>query len=220
MVIKFLAFLLIIFSLNNYIPNMGKDLFKEKGIIAQSGYDNYIQRLTDIKDKVWISSLTTQSYINNHRLSAVRASTLVPWFYDAYKDDILSDLSKNKPKLIIFEKDSDVWGHIYSEFAPELYSYINQHYKALNENDPVEKNIYVPKEQYEKISKELWPGAASLKEGTLVSNQTRIYLIENGTKRYIVSPEIFNRNGFKWDEVIEVDDETINTIKTGSPLDK
>ncbi|MNC35290.1 hypothetical protein D3C75_837690 [compost metagenome] len=133
---------------------------------------------------------------------------------------MLEDLSTNKPKLIIFERDSDVWGHVYSSFAPELYTYINQHYTALNENDSIERNIYIRSEDYQKVIKDIWPGDPSLKEGDLISNQNKIYRIENGMKRYITNPEVFEKHGFKSEGIIQIDDETILKIRNGAPIDK
>ncbi|MEK5435098.1 MULTISPECIES: hypothetical protein [Paenibacillus] len=217
--IKVLVFLIFLVSFNSYIPNAGINLFKGKGVLAQNiYYDSYIQELTNEDDSVWITSLTPQSYINNHRKPSSRTTTLVPWFYDAYKTVMINDLKENKPELIIFEKDNEVWGHVYSEFAPTILEYINQYYNCLNEYDSVEKNIYVKKERYKEISEKLWPEASQLEEGKLVSNQSRIFLIENGLKRHIASPEIFNEKGYDWNSIIPINDETISKIKTGPEI--
>ncbi len=216
---KVLVFLLFLVSINSYIPNAGLNIFKGKGILAQNiYYDSYIQELTNENDPVWITNLTTQSYINNHRKPASRVSTLVPWFYDAYKTEMLNDLERNKPKLIIFEKDNEVWGHVYSEFAPAILEYINNYYQCLNEYDSTEKNIYVKKENYKAISEKLWPETAKLEEGKLVSNQSRIFLIEKGLKRHIASPDVFSEKGYDWNSIVPVNDETISKIKTGPEI--
>ncbi|QSF44670.1 hypothetical protein [Paenibacillus tianjinensis] len=218
-IIKVLVFLVFLVSFNSYIPNAGMNLTKGKGMLAQNiYYDSYIQKLTNKDDLIWITNLTTQSYINNHRRPAVRVATLVPWFYDAYKTEMLEDLKRNKPKLIIFEKDNEVWGHVYSQFAPEIFEYINENYIALNENDSTEKNIYVEKENYNEISAQLWPGVSQLNDGDLVSNQSRIFLIEDGLKRHISSPDVFNSKGYNWNAIKEIDDDTISKIKTGPEI--
>lgn len=38
-------------------------------------------------------------------------------------------------------------------------------------------------------------------DGTLVSDGYRIFIIDNGTKRHILGPEIFHINGFTWNQV-------------------
>lgn len=217
--IKVLTFLIFLISLNSYIPNAGLNIFKDKGLLAQNiYYDSYIQRLTTKNDNIWITSLTTQTYINNHRKPASRVTTLVPWFYDAYKIEMLNDLEKNKPKLIIFEKDNEVWGHVYADFAPAVLDFLIKYYEPLNEYDSIEKNIYVKKEEYKEISEELWPKADLLKEGMLVSNKSLIFIIENGLKRHIASPDVFDEKGYNWSSIIPIDDEIISRIKTGPEI--
>jgi len=46
----------------------------------------------------------------------------------------------------------------------------------------------------------------------------KIYLIEQGERRWIPSPEIFESGGFRWENVIQIADKIINRIKEGSNL--
>ncbi|MDD3285002.1 MAG: hypothetical protein PHZ07_05400 [Patescibacteria group bacterium] len=56
-----------------------------------------------------------------------------------------------------------------------------------------------------------------LKDGTLVKfyNKTDVYVISEGKKRAIISGEIFESLGYKWSDVITVDDDVLNLHITG-----
>lgn len=217
--IKILTILLFIFSINSYLPNAGANILKSKGAMAQYYYDDYIQKLSNESDKIWISSLASQSYIQNHRKPAVRAFTLLPWFLDAWKDEILYDLKANRPKVIIFERDSDVWGYKYSEFGKVIFDYILSEYICLNEYDSTERNVYIRKDYYPTAKRILWPNSTQVEEGKLLSDGTKIYKIENGQKRWISSTEAFQKRGFKWDEVDYSEVKYLQKIMSGPPID-
>ncbi len=46
----------------------------------------------------------------------------------------------------------------------------------------------------------------------------RVFYLEKGRKRPVMSPKIFNRRGFRWDDVRQINDEIIKKIPTGIPL--
>lgn len=46
----------------------------------------------------------------------------------------------------------------------------------------------------------------------------RVFYIENGKKRPIMSPRIFNAYGFNWNDVTQINDEIIKKIPTGIPM--
>ena len=45
---------------------------------------------------------------------------------------------------------------------------------------------------------------------------TRIYLLEGDTKRWIVSADAFNRRGFNWDDVVVINSVEFNAFRTGA----
>jgi hypothetical protein len=61
---------------------------------------------------------------------------------------------------------------------------------------------------------------APFPEGTLIrlKGTARTYVIQGGRKCYIPDPETFNTRGYKWDQVIEVDQTALNFIITGIPI--
>ncbi|MGF7049237.1 hypothetical protein J2T13_003747 [Paenibacillus sp. DS2015] len=217
--LKICIFLLVICSLNSYLPNVGSNLTKPKGTMAAYYYDDYINKLTKKSDKIWISNLSPQTYINTNRMPALRTYILVPWFMDAFKNEIMEDIIITRPKLVIFEKESDVWGHKYSIFAKDILDYLNVEYKPLNENDNIERNIYIRNDFYKEANEILWPNSTGVENGMLVTNGINIYLIEDNTKRHITTPEVFERLGYDWSKVVEKDDESLKLVKTGAPIE-
>jgi hypothetical protein len=217
--LKLVTFVFFLFAVNGYLPKMGINLLKPSGLITSSPYDKYTQELTTVNDKVWYSQIYPQSYLHNHREPASRAYTIVPWFADAYSELVISDLKKSNPKMITFEKNNEVWGHKYSDFAAQIFEYIKANYTILNEADPIESNIYILNDYYLDATKKLWPGVSGITDGMLISDSVNVYLIENGLKRHIVNTEVFESNGFEWGAVKKMDESIVSKIKTGKLID-
>jgi len=61
---------------------------------------------------------------------------------------------------------------------------------------------------------------APFPEGTLIrlKGTTRTHVIQGGRKCYIPDPETFHARGYKWDQVKEVDQATLDSILTGIPI--
>lgn len=218
-VMRICVFLLMILSLNNYAPNAGTNFTKPNGIIAQSPYDYYIKKLTEPNEKIWITSLSPQTYINTNRDPAMRAYIVVPWYVDAFKKEIMDDLINKRPRLIIFEKDSDVWGYKYSDFAKDILDFLNAEYKPLNPNVDYEKNIYIRNDYFEEANVKLTSHVEGIDNGMLVTNGVNVYLIESDTKRYITNPDVFERLGYDWKDVVTVDVDKLEKVRSGAPLD-
>ena len=66
-------------------------------------------------------------------------------------------------------------------------------------------------------SKEL---IGSLPDGSLIRLQgkTQTYVIQEGRKCYIPDPETFQSRGYSWNQVIEVDQGTFDSVLTGIPI--
>jgi hypothetical protein len=153
--------LLFIVAFINYLPYSFQNFNKPIGYMSSSPYDPYIQRITGKDDKIWITGFYTQAYIHNFRQPASRITQVHPWFVDAYNNNIISDLENNKPILIIFNPDADIWGYKYANFASQIYSYIKSNYTILNPHDPVAKNIYILNSDYNYAAKQMWPGGST-----------------------------------------------------------
>lgn len=61
---------------------------------------------------------------------------------------------------------------------------------------------------------------SSFPEGTLIKlkDKTQTYVIRGGRKCYIPDPDTFHTMGYRWDQVMEVDQATLDSILTGIPI--
>lgn len=61
----------------------------------------------------------------------------------------------------------------------------------------------------------------NLVDGSLVRgyNQTRVYFIQNQTKRYITSPAVFSGNGWSWSQIRNVNPEVLAKYPEGAVID-
>ena len=48
---------------------------------------------------------------------------------------------------------------------------------------------------------------------------TRVYLVETGALRWVPDLEVFTRHGLRWEDVVTIPDEDLNSIPLGLPLD-
>lgn len=60
-------------------------------------------------------------------------------------------------------------------------------------------------------------------EGKLITGATgkdggKVYLVENGKKRWISSPDVFQELGFKGENICQISDEELNAIPTGETI--
>lgn len=221
--IQIMTFLLFLISFNNYIPFVGDNLLSQKGTITSGPLDRYIQTLTDPKDTIWISYDDPIAYIKNHREPGSSVYILFPWFSEVFSDEVINDLKKNKTKLVTYDPESDIWGRKYKDFATEVYSFIQQNYTALNQDDPVEKNIYILNEYYDEALSKLWVDIDKfgLKNGMLVTDaSSKVYLIESDTKRYITNPDVFAKRKFKGEDIKKIEDGILPRIRTGKQIDQ
>lgn len=62
--------------------------------------------------------------------------------------------------------------------------------------------------------------AVELREGELVKGETdRVYVIQDGKRRWVPSIEIFNAHGFAWERVRTVAERDIRRLPEGQPLE-
>ena len=113
---------------------------------AATPYDDWVRRHTVAGDTIWQSELIPQLYLNTERMPASRVIDLVPWFYQAYRDQLLLDLQNKKPKVVILNPLQNVWGHYTRNYAPELVQFVSTHYETPKAESRPPKNLWVRKE--------------------------------------------------------------------------
>lgn len=118
------------------------DLFSLEAFFS-TPYDKEVKALTKPGDMIWSAGVDGYVYINNRCRPAGRFSGLVPWFAEDYMDEIIADLERHKPKVVIFPADGMVWGHALKDYGANINHYIQARYHPLDVNVPVKKDIYV-----------------------------------------------------------------------------
>lgn len=93
-----------------------------------------IQKITSADERIHITTLSTELYINANRLPLLSAPSSVPWMYEMFKEKELDTLKEAKPRVIIFQPDWNVWGFNILDYAPELVSYIDENYSKSGGN--------------------------------------------------------------------------------------
>lgn len=60
-----------------------------------------------------------------------------------------------------------------------------------------------------------------ISDGSLIKTlgDEKVYVIENGQKRWIANPETFSSRGYKWEEIVTISVEEIENFKEGEKLD-
>lgn len=106
-------------------------------------YDKELKALTKPGDMIWSAGVNAYVYINSRCRPAGRIWGLVPWFAEGYLDEILADLERYKPKVIIFPSHGKVWGHALKDFGADIQRYIQARYHPLDANMPVKEDIYL-----------------------------------------------------------------------------
>ncbi len=105
-------------------------------------YTNVL-KITNKGDYVYSYNLDTPFYVNTGRKSPSSVTTLVPWFASLFEEQIIKELDANRPKVIIYNPDGDVWGYVYHDFAKELDSYIKRNYTYSSQMSLWVRNDYV-----------------------------------------------------------------------------
>jgi hypothetical protein len=92
-------------------------------------YEDYIEKITTQSEKIYIQNMDhLYLYMNANRLPASHRTAIVPWFADLYEEQVVSDLSLIRPKLIIYDPKATVWGYVNEQFAPAVDRFILQNY--------------------------------------------------------------------------------------------
>ena len=158
-----------------------RNIFQDNRI----NYNNYdlVYKLTKENNYVYFDNLDTCGYVNTGIKSASKITTLVPWFQEKYEKDVIKDLRKNKPIVIFFNPNSDIWGYEYGTFSKKLYNYIKENYIYFSKYD-----FWVLKEKEnfaEKVSGDMIPEYTN----TLYGSVKDIAVVDN-----LAFEEVFKSN--------------------------
>jgi hypothetical protein len=91
---------------------------------------HYIQKYSAPSDKLFASPLDPSIYLDSKRLPATKFYGYVPWQVEPYGQEIIKDLQKNSPKILVVDMGTVVWGYKFSDYAGDLISnFISKEYK-------------------------------------------------------------------------------------------
>jgi hypothetical protein len=93
-----------------------------------------IQKITQADERIHVTTLSSELYINANRLPLLSAPSSVPWMYEMFKEKELDTLKAEKPRVIIFMPDWNVWGYSILDYAPELVAYVEENYSTTSGN--------------------------------------------------------------------------------------
>jgi hypothetical protein len=104
---------------------------------------SYVFKITNKGDYVYSYNLDTPFYVDSGRKSPSPMTTFTPWFASLYEKSIIQELGTNRPKVIIYNPNGDVWGYVYHDFAKDLDSYIKRNYTYSSQMSLWVRNDYV-----------------------------------------------------------------------------
>ncbi len=100
--------------------------------------DYYVQKYVPAGGYAYPASLDSSIFFNNDvRPPSRMGGGLVPWFAEAFMPDLIADLEKNRPNVVIYNPGDDVWGHKYSEFSKPLEALLARDYVYYPYSDAV-----------------------------------------------------------------------------------
>lgn len=124
----YLIVFIIFFTL--YAPNLKRlsEPLLDVNVITDSSDFVTVKRITEKENDVYYLNLMLENYINTDRLPATRAMTIFPWFQDMFEEELLTDLEKNKPRIIAYTPTDNVWGYTYQDYLELIDPYIKENY--------------------------------------------------------------------------------------------
>ena len=90
-----------------------------------------INQLADENEKIYECILNPWFYFATDTLP-VTTSAVCPWIYEAYHDDIMSDLKRERPRIVVYDENFDVWGNRFGDFAADMCEYFEENYTLLD----------------------------------------------------------------------------------------
>ena len=112
-----------------------------------SPYDAIIQTLTRPGEKIWVAPLDPALYFRNNREPASRYTFYLPWQAQSknINQEIINDLQRNRPALVIFDRDADTIHNGVSSikiYGVAVDQYMSMNYIRVDPGDPILKNVY------------------------------------------------------------------------------
>ena len=118
-----------------YLKDFKKSLFLVQQPISQT--ESKVVDLTSEGEKIFIDAYTCDSIylLYKNRFPVNRVSYILPWYMDWFEEDAITDLSSDKPRIVVWNTEREAWG--IKLYAEELESYIEEYYVKSIEDDTI-----------------------------------------------------------------------------------
>ena len=131
----FTIFSIVVLSL---APSYGKVIghIKEfKYAFSLPSKNDFIEKYVPAGGYIFTSNAELGLYFDNNVKAATRVGMLMPWYWDAFAQAILDDLEKNKPNIIFYHPDENIWGYKINEHCKPFVDYLIKNYINLPYSD-------------------------------------------------------------------------------------
>jgi hypothetical protein len=128
---------------------------------VQVTFASVVDAATAPGDRLWAAPFEPYLYLKANRLPVSPYWYYHPWMSDSPEvtDGILRDLQAAPPPLIIFQADKDIpWDFPLPtprEYGARVFAFITSGYAALDEQDPVLRDVFVRRDRMDAVRAEL-----------------------------------------------------------------
>lgn len=91
----------------------------------------WIQKLTEEDEPVLLTTVEPQILVEADRVP-YKTGVSVPWMYEAFEEEELSNLLEYAPRVAVYQPDYSVWEYPLREYAPEVWSFMEANYTTLD----------------------------------------------------------------------------------------
>ncbi len=142
----FSIFSIFIYNFESYKNN-------EVEVIQTDNVIELIKSVTSEEDSIWCAPLSPHIYFAAKRMPADKNIFYLPWqsIVPGNNEKILNNLNEEQPKVIYFDENADIWGHILRDYGSEIYSFIQTNYFTTDVNN----FVYFNNKYKDQISKDL-----------------------------------------------------------------
>lgn len=138
---KYGAILIFVFLVSGYFADF-TDIFNVSVKTEVPEISSCISKITDDDEAILMLTLAN----NNVAISANRAAIWdiagCPWMYEGHAERIYSYLAEELPRVAVWNDNLNVWGYLETEYAAEIYPFMNANYTRYGEGTLYIRNDY------------------------------------------------------------------------------
>lgn len=110
----------------------------------------YLNCITDEDEAVWQTSIGYNPLVMQSDRASVMNAASTPWTWEAFGEINLERLENEKPRVLIYNPEAEVWGYYIKDYAPEMGEYLAENYT----NYPG-TSLYIRNDYFEEASKKI-----------------------------------------------------------------